>query len=272
MLRRVVYHAEAPFADHPGDAGGQEGLAQPRLAHQQQVVAAGGELPGVVLTHVVVALHVLPGGQLPLAPLRAVPVKGEGLKALAAQIQQLRQFLQLGPLIILPQAAAHLTVLIPGVAAQGAGGLLLQIVRRIAHAGQQLGPLALQLQIFVPQHPHRRQRIHAPPQGRGDQLGHGGAQLLLDLPQLRFRGVEPVPPAGKVRPAALLVLLEPGQRLTHDPSVVCHCVPLLVVWVECSALASATYLFLSPVGTGMFRAPGHGSLLATVPKVTKRTV
>ena len=177
-------------------------------------------MAGVVLTDIKDPLHILTGRALPFAPLVAVPVEGEGLEALVAQIQHPGQLRQLGALIVLPQAAAHLPVVIPRVAAQGTGGLLLQIVGGVAHPGQQLHPLALQIQIFVLQHPHGRQRIGAPAQRRGDQLGHGGAQLLLDLLQAGLRLVQAVSPPGELRRAALLVLLEAGQRLSHDLSVV----------------------------------------------------
>ena len=38
MARRIVYHREAILADHPCDAGREEGLAQPRCAEQQQIL------------------------------------------------------------------------------------------------------------------------------------------------------------------------------------------------------------------------------------------
>lgn len=173
--------------------------------------------------------HVLPGRDAQRRIVRiGVPAEGKGLKALAAQIQHPAQLLLLLPGIVFAQAPAHLSAPIPGVPAQGAGGLLLQRILRQSHLGQQAALFLLEAQVLLPEHLHRRQRVGAPAKGGGDDAAHGGAQLPLDLTQPGLAEENGLPPG--LEP--LLTLLagppqtsdRPGAgSYRHRPSVTPPC-------------------------------------------------
>ena len=86
----VVDHAEPLFADHPGDAGGQEGLAQPRRPGEKEVAhLVFAEFLRVTAADLFHHPHVLPVGHAQLVVvLGGIPVQREGLKALVPQLQQ----------------------------------------------------------------------------------------------------------------------------------------------------------------------------------------
>ena len=182
VYRRVVHHGEAALRHGAGDAGREEGLAQPRRAGEEQVAEVEpAELPGIAGAHVEDKLHVLPGGEgLPRPGQGGVVVQGEGVKGLLPQIQQLGQLpdLLLGAQRL--KAGAHIGPHPAGVAALGAGGLVVQGVGGIAVLGQQRRLLRLEAQVFIPDYTDGGHRIAAVPQGGGDDLGDGAPQFPVD--------------------------------------------------------------------------------------------
>ena len=95
----VIDHGVPLLADLPGDGGGQVGLAQPRRAEEQEVRRALPELVGKIPADVIDRLHMLPDGDADsrVIPVR-IPVCGEGVEALVAQVQHLGQLFLLFPL------------------------------------------------------------------------------------------------------------------------------------------------------------------------------
>ena len=148
----VVHHREPLLRHAAGNAGGQERLAQAGSPGEKQVFKVeAAELLGIVETHLVHQLHVLPGGGAPFGPeAGAVIVHPEGVEGLLPQIQQLGQLpdLLLGAQLF--QTLAHLGPPPAGVPALGAGGLVVQGVLGQAQGPQQHRPLLLDLQILVP--------------------------------------------------------------------------------------------------------------------------
>ena len=224
--RRVVHHGAALFADHPGNGGGEEGLAQARAAGEQQVAAdPRREIHGIGPAGVVHPLHILPGRDAhPGIPGLGVPVQGEGLKALGAQVQHPGELLLLLPGVVFLQAPAHAAIAVPRVPAEGADGRLLQGVLRIAHLRKQPALFCLEAQVLVPQHLHRRQGIRPPAHGGGNDAAGGAGELRLNLPQPGLAAEDGLPPGLKLLLPGTAVLLELLHRPAQDPSVVGHVV------------------------------------------------
>ena len=227
MARRIVYHREAILADHPCDAGREEGLAQPRCAEQQQILPPRTEAGSKVPAQVQVPLGVFPWGAGQAATIRGIPVQLEGIKALAADVQHPAQLPDLLLCIVFFQAAAQAVAPIAGITAQGAAGLFRQVILRIAQLGQQLRPAPLQGEILIPDHPDGGQGIRATPQSGGDDLAHGTPDLPLDALQLRTLLIDLLLPLALLLLTALLVLVKAQGGLTQHLSVVCHGVFLL---------------------------------------------
>ena len=88
--------------------------------------------------------------------------------------------------------------------------------------GEQLRTLLLQGQILRPEPLDRRDRVLPPAQGLGHDAPHGAPELLLDLLQAGNLPINALPPGRRLGRPALLVLLEPLQRLPHHLAVICH--------------------------------------------------
>ena len=225
MARGVIDHGEAAVADLPGDGGGEVGLAEARRAEEQEVGAlAGGEIVREAAADPFRPVHVLPVGDAGLRPLGVgVPVQGKALKALIAQVQEPGELLFLLPGIVLPQAAADLAVLpVAPVLAEGAEGLLLQGVLGKAHGAEQAGTLLLQAQVLVPQDLDGPGGVRAPDQGGADDLGHGGLQLPVDVPEPGLAEEDGLPAAGHLLLVAGAVVLIFRLRPAQELAVVCH--------------------------------------------------
>ena len=221
--RRVIYHGEALAADLSGDGGGQVGLSQPRTAEQQQVGRFFSKIVRIFHAGVVHPLHVLPGRLgFSRCPLVGIPVGVKGVKALAAQIQQLGKLLALFLHIVGFQAAAHLAAPVARVIAEGAKGRILQCVVRQAQLRQQHLPFCLQAEVFFPQALDFRQRVLSPPQSGGHHPAGRAAQLILNFPQPGSAGIELFPLLRQIRFPGAPIRFIPLLRQTQQPSVVCH--------------------------------------------------
>ena len=96
MPRRIVHHGPPGGADLPGDGSGEVGLSKPWVSKQKQVSGAAAELVGKLRAAVVDHLHMASRG-LAVSRLHpvGVPVQGEGVKALAPQVQHPAELLLL---------------------------------------------------------------------------------------------------------------------------------------------------------------------------------
>ena len=226
MTRRVIHHGEAVLTDHPGNAGRQKGLAQARVAEQQQVLCTGTEVPGKPAADLQIPLRRLPGRARQTVSVGGVPAQLEGIKALRADIQQVGQLGDLLPGVVAAQTGAHGPVGPEAcVAAPGAPGLFLQIVGRIAHSLQKLPPAALEGQILIPDGVDGGNGILPLPQSPGDDLAHGAAQAAVDIRQLRLPAKQTLLPLPELLGPALLVLIKAGHGPTENFTVIGHRVP-----------------------------------------------
>ena len=96
-----------------------------------------------------------------------------------------------------------------------------------AHSPQQHGPLLLDVQVFVPDGPHRGSRVLSLAQRGGHQLGHGALELAVQLGQTGLPGVELLPQLLPLVLPAALVFLQPGGGPAQHVGVVCHLLALL---------------------------------------------
>ncbi|MPM51678.1 hypothetical protein SDC9_98429 [bioreactor metagenome] len=230
MGRSVVHHREARSADLPRDGGGEEGFPQARLAVQQKVPSMLFKRVGIVCADLIHRFHVLPGGDA-VNRVRGlvVPIHGKGIEALPRQVQRAGQLGLLLLRIISLQADTRRLAFCPRVAAQRAGGLVFEIIRRKPQIRQKLGPLLLKAEIAVPQHRHRRAGVRPLAQGGDNDAAHGRSQLRVDLPQPGRTGIRLLlPPAEGLLPTAA-VRVEPGGGPAHNFSVVGHSAPPLLL-------------------------------------------
>ena len=76
--------------------------------------------------------------------------------------------------VVIPQAAAHFAATVACVPTEDACGLFLQCVFGQVHGAQQLPPLGLQTQVFIPQPVNGGTGVCTTPQRTGDDAAHGG--------------------------------------------------------------------------------------------------
>ena len=221
MTGSIIHHRKALAADLSRNGGGKMGLTQSRTAEKQQIGRPFSEIMGILYTGIVHPLHMLPCGLgLTRRPLIRIPVRVEGVKALAAQIQQLGKLLALLLHIVYLQAPADLAAPVAGIAAQGTQRRFLQSRLRQPQLRQQGFPLRLQIEILFLQALDLRQRVLPPPQSRRQNPAGGAAQLLVDLPQAGAAGIDGLPAGSLLRFPDAAVSFIPFLRQTQKPSIV----------------------------------------------------
>ena len=223
MNGRVVYDAVAAVGHRARDAGGQERLAEARCAGEQHVPGLHREILRILPAVVEIPLHEGAGtGAYALGILGGIEVETEIFKRLPAAAEQARQLLFLLLPAQLAQARAHLRADIAAPAALGAHGRVVQIAVVKIPGLEDPAPLPLEREILFPDGGDGLRRVLAALQGRGHQLGHGAAQLVVDLGQTGIAGIGVRSVGGVLLLALRLGLLQPRTGAMEHLFAVCH--------------------------------------------------